>query len=330
MIRPTPPNAGQPTDASGCSTRAPGSARVAICITTFRRPDGLKRLLASLDGLIFVRSPRPDIMVFVIDNDPDRPLHTTHQDLSTWTRLPLDYRVEANRGLAHARNAALAAVPDGFDAIAFIDDDEWAEPQWLDALLAVRASSGATVVQGPVRPQFSAEPEPWMRAVGFYEVGPFADAADLNWGASGNCLLDKSRLDAADVRFDVAYNVSGGEDTDLFDRLLRAGHRIVAAADAVAYETVPADRMNVAWAMRRSFRLGHTLGRVSLSHPGIAAKMQRLIKTFGRLGYGVLQMLVTPFARSTGIKGLINVAWACGTLAAYARRDVTQYHAPKV
>ena len=315
------PIPGLPADTAG------RAATIAICITTFRRPDGLKRLLASLDTLTFTRVARPEMTVFVIDNDAERPLRDTHPDLQAWTRQPLDYRIEPRRGLAHARNAALAAVDGRFDAIAFIDDDEWAEPQWLDALLAVRARTAAMVIQGPVRPEFNRPPEPWMTAVGFDEVGPFEDGAELDWGASGNCLIDKKRLDATELTFDASFNHSGGEDSDLFARILRRGQRIVAARDAVAYETVPAERMRLSWALRRGYRLGHTLGRLALSSPGAKPKLKRLGKACARLGAGALQVFPMGLvSRSTGARGLINVSWSLGTLASFTGRQVAVYN----
>lgn len=305
-------------------------ARVAICITTFRRPDGLKRLLESLDKLTFTRVPRPEVTIFVIDNDSDSPLKDSHPGLHSWSRLPIDYRVETKRGLAHARNAALAAVDARFDAIAFIDDDEWAEPQWLDALLYMRARSAAMIIQGPVRPQFSRQPEAWMTKVGFYEVGPFEDGAELDWGASGNCLIDKKLLDASGVSFDASFNHSGGEDSDLFARLLRSGQRIVAARDAVAWETVPEARMKLGWALTRGYRLGHTLGRLAVATPGLQPKLRRLAKAGARLCVGVVQVFPLGIvSRSTLARGLINVAWSCGTLASFAGRQVAIYSGPR-
>jgi hypothetical protein len=47
-------------------------ARVGICITTFKRRDLLRQLLAGLSRLSFDRMPTPDILVVVVDNDPRR------------------------------------------------------------------------------------------------------------------------------------------------------------------------------------------------------------------------------------------------------------------
>ena len=43
--------------------------KVAICIITFRRQEGLKRLLDSLNRLEFKQQPAPDLQLVVVDND---------------------------------------------------------------------------------------------------------------------------------------------------------------------------------------------------------------------------------------------------------------------
>ncbi len=302
--------------------------RVAICIPTFRRPEGLRKLLASLDQLTFTRVPPPGIRVFVIDNDAADPLGHRIGDIGTWTRHPLDYRVEPSQGLVHARNAALAAVDSSFDAIAFIDDDEWAEPQWLDALLEKFVTTQAAVVHGPVRPVFETEPAQWMRLDRYFEVGPFDDGARLTTAASGNCLLSKAVLDRLGLTFDLRFNMSGGEDVAFFDRLVAHGEVIVAAADAVAYETIPAARISTAWILRRRFRSGHTLGAISLASAHRGRQVQRVVKSLQRIGFGLVQTAsLGLFSPRYRMKGATNIAFALGSLAALARREVDQYGA---
>ena len=302
--------------------------KVAICIPTFRRPDGLRRLLISLDGLVFTRLPTPELHIFVIDNDGTDPLVARHGDIATWSRLPLAYVVETRQGLTFARNAALAAVDRTFDAIAFIDDDEWAEPQWLEELLLKLTSTTAAAVQGPVRPVFARPPAGWMQTDRYFEVGPFVDGERLLTAASGNCLLRKSVLDAQGMTFDPRFNRSGGEDVAFFDRLCSAGHVIVAAADAVAYETVPEARMSPGWIVRRSFRSGHTLGTISLSAPGRSAVAVRLMKSLRRIAFGIGQAVFAgPFSRRRFFRGATNIAFGAGSIAGILRHDVDHYGA---
>jgi succinoglycan biosynthesis protein ExoM len=304
---------------------------VAICITTFRRPDGLKRLLQSIDQLTFTRGAPPGITVIVVDNDAAGPLEASHPDLRSWTRWPLDYRVEPRRGVSHARNAALRAAGKDVDFIAFVDDDEWVSAVWLEALLEMQRRVNCTVVQGPVLPVFENEPLPWMALGRFYEVGPFENGKPIAYGATGNCLIRKEAIDALGLTFDMRFNLSGGEDLEFFDRLSRAGHTIVAASEAIAYEWVPAARMRFGWVMRRGFRTGHSLGLISIARGSPRGYANRIAKSAGRLLKGLAELSILGiFDRVRAVRGAVNVAWAVGTLAAFAHVKVDHYGAPAV
>jgi succinoglycan biosynthesis protein ExoM len=299
---------------------------VAICIATYRRPAGLKRLLTSLDALTFSAGPAPRITVVIVDNDAANPLAGTAAEKAAWSRHPILYRIEPVQGLASVRNACLDTSPRNATAIAFLDDDEWVEPQWLDALLAMQAQSGAGVIQGPVRGVFAAAPAVWMSNNGLYDVGPFEDGESLTSGATGNCLIMREALERTAVRFDARFNASGGEDTDFFMRLLAKDVRIATAARAIAYEDVPPERMRLGWMLKRQFRVGHTLGVVARVHASGGGRAKRATKAVGRIGYGAAQaVLGATHSQALMVKGACNVAWGCGTLAAFLGSKVNVY-----
>lgn len=300
---------------------------IAIAIATYRRPAGLQRLLASLDRLTFKTHTQPKITIVIVDNDATAPLSPDAGTCTRWSQWPVVYRVEPQRGLAHVRNACLDAVPSDVAAIAFLDDDEWVEPQWLDALLSKRAITGAGVIQGPVRPIYAVPPRPWLTMAPYHEVGPFADGAQLDHGATGNCLLDRAMLTATGIRFDAAFNASGGEDTDFFQRLLAREVKIVAAADAIAFEDVPLQRMSRAWVLKRQMRVGHTLGVVAQRN---GTSLTRIVKACLRFAKGTLLMLAGIPLALLGqdqffMGGLANMAWGFGTISAFFGKRMDQY-----
>jgi succinoglycan biosynthesis protein ExoM len=289
----------------------PTRLHVAICIATFRRPEGLRSLLDSLNLLAFVSVAAPRITVVIVDNDCDSQLTEVDRRVAH----PSVYRIEPTRGLAAVRNACLDLVPGDADMIAFVDDDEWVEPLWLDALLAMQAQTGADIVQGVVMPVYPRQAPYWMRAGGYHEVGPFADGAPLAHGASGNILILQSAIQRAAARFHPDFNMTGGEDVDFFHHLLTHGCRMVAASGAVAYETVPLERMTLGWILKRRFRTGHTLGAIARRQGGVGT---RLLKATGRLGVGALQAVSGLFGSPTrAVMGLTNMAWALGTWSAF-------------
>jgi succinoglycan biosynthesis protein ExoM len=294
---------------------------VAICIATYRRPAGLRKLLDSLNILTFTE-PAPRITIVVVDNDASS--HLTSVDLRV--AYPSRYRIEPQRGLAAVRNACLDAVPADADFIAFIDDDEWAAPEWLDALLTMQRQSGADIVQGVVLPAYPSKPPVWMRNGRYHEVGPFEDGAQLGHGASGNILIRRAAISETGARFHADFNATGGEDVDFFHHLLRHGSRIVAASGAIAYEDVPADRMTLSWILRRRFRTGHTLGKIAQRQGGIVL---RLGKAVGRVGLGIGESAIgLLISRTRAVRGLTNIAWGLGTLSAFIMRHALSDRKP--
>ncbi len=231
---------------------------IAVCICTFKRPDGLLRLLEGLDKQVFSIVPTPSVCLIVVDNSPAADAaEATKTHPRAW---PLHYVHEPRPGISYARNAALAAVPEGTDFIAMIDDDEVPAPDWLDQLLHAQARSGADIVVGPTTPVFPPGTPDWVSASGFFlkpqnphrlsELDPHPSAATCN------VLVRASLLGASGISFDPALGLSGSEDSLLFQTLKRSGYQFVWAARAHVSEWIPANRANFAYMWREAYRRG--------------------------------------------------------------------------
>jgi len=227
---------------------------VSICIASCRRPEGLARLLASL-----ARLEPPDGLaweVIVVDNDPEggaAPL------LSACGLPGLRRLAEPRRNIAHARNRALDAARGRW--LAFLDDDEVAEPGWLAAFAARVRAGDCDGLFGPVLPQLERDVTPWLRAEAFYArarhpTGTRLGRAELS---TSNAFVRRSLLERR--RFDPALGLRGGSDTELFGRLLELGARFLWCDEARVHEWVPPARHRLGWLAQRAFRGGfvHTL-----------------------------------------------------------------------
>ena len=225
---------------------------MAICVATYRRPDGLERLLEGLAGLAF-SGPPPRWRIVVVDNDPAG--KTADAIIERWRpRLPeVILEREPRTGISHARNRGLDAAGEP-DFIAFIDDDEVPAPGWLAELLAVQAAYDADVVRGPVVPWFESEPAAWLTTGGFFDRPRHATGTELDVAYTHNALLRWRPF--RDLRFSPRYARSGGEDAHFFGRIRQRGGRIVWADDAVVREWQPPARQNVRWLLRRQYRIG--------------------------------------------------------------------------
>ena len=289
---------------------------VAVCCITFRRPDGLCHLLHGLNGLVFTKTPKPEVTVIVVDNDGAAPMRELVESFRPTFRWCLLYDCEPARGLSNARNRALGLVPRDAGYIASIDDDEVPSPGWLDELLYVQLTYGAPIVQGPVKPRFMSPPRRWLIRGRFFELGPYQDGAGLHYGYTGNSLIDATIVRGFGLRFDPHFDRTGGEDACFFGRAIAAGHRMVTAERAVVHEWIPASRATLRYLLRRRFRMGITLAMIDRIEGGKARLAIRVLKGAGRIALGLSQT-VTVLPR--GFAGLATafctMAWGAGALA---------------
>jgi succinoglycan biosynthesis protein ExoM len=288
---------------------------VAICCITFRRPEGLQRLLDGINGLSFRKSRDPKITVIVVDNDRDAPMRPLVEGRSRF-RWRLQYDCEPVQGLSTARNRALDLVPADAEWIAFIDDDEVPAPGWLDELLDVARTYRAPIVQGPVRPLFVSPPPRWIVRGRFFEHGPHSDGAALGYAATNNSMIAAAVVRRLRLRFDDRFNRTGGEDQCFFGCAIKAGYRVVTAENALVYEWIPKDRTTLRYLLKRRFRMGNTLTMIDRIHGGPGRLAIRTIKGIGRIGVGLIQTVsLAPRGAAGFAAALCTVAWGTGSLA---------------
>ncbi|HEX9814751.1 MAG TPA: glycosyltransferase, partial [Myxococcota bacterium] len=148
--------------------RGPDQSRfVSICIATCSRPQGLANLLGAFETLEIPAGVA--FQVVVVDNDPAGSAKAVCDEVVERHGYPLRYLVEKRRGIPFARNAALGVALSDSDFIAFIDDDEVPESDWLSELLRVQDYYRAGVVTGPCLPQYTEPPPNWIVEGGFHE-----------------------------------------------------------------------------------------------------------------------------------------------------------------
>ena len=293
-----------------------------IAIPTFRRPDQLRHLLETLPGV----ADHHDVMVLVADNDPVRQEGSAvvRALLADGYGLPVTLLTVAQPGLCAVRNAiADAALEDpAMRFLAMIDDDEWPQPGWLDALLICQAQVGADVVAGPVDSCFVGTAPRWARETLVFraEQRPWG-ATGMLW-ASNNLLVGRWALEMiARPFFDARFNRSGGEDLDFLTRLHEAGARFGWSPDARVSEWVPAERARLSWVLKRMWRIGctETLARQK-ALPGWTGTARLLVRSIAILGLRTagLATLLLPGARRVDIAGQWVKSW--GRLYALAGR----------
>jgi succinoglycan biosynthesis protein ExoM len=226
------------------------SLDVSICVATCRRPEGLARLL---DSLLRLENPGMRWEVVVVDNDPEgsaAPVLARYAE-----RLPLRALAEPRRNISLARNRALDAAEGAW--IAFVDDDEAVQLGWLEALWSQARMQTADGFFGPVLPVLERNVTPWL-APRFYGRARHATGTPIGVrdASTSNALVRAALFE--DRRFDPSLGLRGGEDTDLFGRMLRAGARFAWCDEAIVHDYIPPARHRLRWLSQRAFRGGFT------------------------------------------------------------------------
>lgn len=229
---------------------------VAVCVCTYRRPAQLGRLLNSLANIV-----RPSSTFFVIvDNDgSDARIGEQIAQFRNRSRARVEYVVERTPGIAAARNTAFAsALAMGAEAIAMLDDDEWAPTEWLSELMKVRDASGAAVVGGPVQPIFEAGISGLEGYESLWSMRKGARDGRVFVSCTCNCLLETSAASLlGNHPFPIDFGLTGGEDAVFFRRLHNAGVKMAWAENAVLFEEVPPERARFSWMRQRWYRQGN-------------------------------------------------------------------------
>ncbi|MCK9901044.1 glycosyltransferase family 2 protein [Frankia sp. Cpl3] len=239
-------------NAAGADTVGAADGRVSVVVCTRNRAGLLPGCLERLRAL-----RHPDLEIIIVDNAPS--------DSSTWQafqrtvgREPRFRYVREDRpGLSHARNRGLSAASGAI--IAFTDDDVAVDPWWVAGLtrgFARRADVAcvtglvpAATLDSAAERHFDARvswgsscrPRVYDAHTGPSVLHPFA-AGLLGTGASFAVRTAVLRgLGGFDTALGAGTPTRGGEDLDLFLRVLLDGHALAYEPSAVAWHGHRAD-----------------------------------------------------------------------------------------
>jgi succinoglycan biosynthesis protein ExoM len=243
---------------------------VSVCVATYRRPEGLARLLASLARLKLAAEPTLEILI--VDNDPQRSAAASARSLGEFPH-PVRWLEDPRPNIAHARNRAVDVAKGRW--LAFIDDDEVADEHWLAAYWQRAAEGEGDGWFGPVLVRLEENVSGWLDPETFYArprhaTGTLLGRASLR---TSNAFVRRALFEGR--RFDPAFGRSGGEDCELFGRMLHAGARFCWCDEAIVTEFVPAARYRLGWLGRRAFRGGFVHTRLEQRRLGLGSALVR-------------------------------------------------------
>lgn len=295
---------------------------ISIVVCTFNRASLLDRAVTSLLALECF-----DAFTFEVVVVDDGSTDNTSDVVAGFARrsaIPVLYVSGPGTGVAAARNAGVAAS--GGRLIAFFDDDQLAEKNWLIELWRLQIVSGAACAGGPRALLFEEQPAKALPHTTRLILGEIAVDGNVRQYerdgllCTGNMMLKRSVFNALG-----GFNESllqGGEDTDLFRRMRGAGHECWYTPAALVHHIIPPYRLEEKYLMWCALRGGHCYAQRDLNEFGVARTLRlaalRLVHGFAVHGARWL------FSRITGntekaIAGKCHLARAL----AYGREAVS-------
>jgi glycosyltransferase involved in cell wall biosynthesis len=256
-------------------------SHITVCICSFKRPHLLKNTLENLRGLrtdgLF------DYSIVVADNDRTESARDTVLEFARAASLDVVYCVEAEQNISLARNQAAAHARGDF--IAWIDDDEFPNQDWLLSFFRAAQKYQADGVLGPVKPVFENPPPSWITRGRFFDKPRRLTGLKLRWEqtSTANVLMRRTILEGMTEPFRREFG-SGCEDLDFFKRMIEAGRTFVWCDEAIVSEVIPPARWKRRYLLRRALlrgRNGHSFADpVSIVKSLIALPLYLLLLPF--------------------------------------------------
>ncbi len=225
---------------------------VVIGVCTRNRVDSLGLLLESLSQLDYAGL---ESAVVVVDNDAQATAYTTVSGYDH-PRVPIHYVHEPKGGVSSARNRlASEASKLAPKYVAFVDDDQTVDQDWLRKLHEVAERYGGAGAAGAILPVFNSRSPSWARN-GFFDRSRPRTGTPVGDIPICNVLVRQDLVDELQAPFGLHFQSPGGEDTLFLHRIRTRGGPIVACNEAIVREVIPDERAKVSWLLHRAFLFG--------------------------------------------------------------------------
>jgi len=242
---------------------------VSVNVCTFNRADSLREALWSLVSQANDGSFSYEIVV-TDDGSTDHTCDVV-REVAEATTIPVRYvRRDEGGGVAEARNSCLVHSRGRW--IAFFDDDQLADPRWLERLLRVAKAERADCVGGTrllkLPPGVRAELGPTARRI----LGEYVYLREAvrfrgkHLPATGNLLVDRRVFDTIGA-FDTTMHY-GGEDSEFITRARSADFVIWVVPDAIVHHVIPPERLERLYLRWVALRWGGQSAQIDSKHLG--------------------------------------------------------------
>lgn len=263
--------------------------------------------------------------VIVVDNDKTGYAEKLVKEQADRMDIPVIYRQETAKNIALARNCSLQNTHG--DWVAFIDDDEIADPDWLAQLLLTAQTYQADAVFGRVKSTYPRQTPQWIIESGVFDRPAVSNGQEVTSGATNSTLVSKTAINKYALTFNTDYGLTGGEDADFFYRLYQHGGKLVCSSEAYVSEEVANNRLNINYLLKRAIRIGETYTRYRMQKAPLVNKCAYFFDVLIKLVALLFIVLIKlPFGQSKYTKPLLQLVDKCGKIKALFTTDTVKLY----
>ena len=225
---------------------------IGIGICTFQRPYKLKLCLNSLYEM---NTPENvNISILIVDNDKACSAEKIVKQHNINEKFAVYYEVEKNKGIPYARNKILEiAKHNKITELAFIDDDEIVEKNWMVSIWNYYCTSNIDVVWGWVKTIYPENTPKWIIDGNFYQLPKYDTGKISKTAYTNNVFFNFQKLV---VQQHLSFNSecgNMGEDEDFFMRAINLGNIIHFCSETIVYEILDESRFTKKYFLKRLF-----------------------------------------------------------------------------
>lgn len=219
-----------------------------------------------------------DYSITVVDNDAGRSAERIVDKYRGGSGIEINYLAEEVKNISLARNKAVRHSKGNL--VAFIDDDEYPEDDWLLSLFKIYVKFSCAGVSGPVHPLFRGNPPHWLKKIKFYYYGHEKSSGEdiRDEFHTGNALVNKDIFNREENYFDPSFGETGGEDTDFFLRMSAKGYNFKWCSEGMVYAVCAEERCRFRWLLKRHLRNGGVAFRLEARGLSYGGKMLLIAK----------------------------------------------------
>lgn len=238
--------------------------RLSLIIATYNRSE---QLLTTLGSVAEQTHPTAEWECIVVDNNStDNTASVVECFAKEHPELNLIYRFVGEQGLSHARNGGIDAAQG--EILAFVDDDERIVSDFVSAYIDLFATHpDAMSAGGRIIAEYPSGRPEWMSR---YTEEPIANPMDFGpqvrpfpkgrIPGGGNMAMRREVFDIVG-RFDTSLGrtggkLTGGEESDLFERMAHHQMPCYYAPRAIMYHIIPPEKLTRDYFLRLNFNNG--------------------------------------------------------------------------